>query len=124
MSGRVWKKITDARGAISPILITNVSASMNIDGNQGNQGFVLVTWTTDKASTTQVAYGLFPNLTSYTAETDIVTGVTSHTVSFTLAAGVLTQGQLYAFKVMSRYIPMDGYVFSQTVQTIVTSNSS
>jgi len=106
------KKLTDDPGNVTPITISAVSVS----GTGG--GSATVTWTTSAASSSRVAYGVYPNTQLTTAETDTNPLVTSHSVTLT----GLTVGKVYKFRVFSRYgggkdggnnSVMDGYSFYQ-----------
>jgi hypothetical protein len=71
-------------------LVTNVTASAVTATT------ATITWTTDEASDTQVAYG---TTTAYGATTTLVSSLaTSHTAALT----GLTQGTLYHYRVMSK----------------------
>ena len=107
------KKPTDDPGAVTPVSITALATV--VAGSQ-----VTITWTTSKATSSQVQYGVSPPdgwQDNVTAETDTNPTVTSHTVIIT---GLVT-GKNYWFRVRSRYSGgkdgmgnsvMDGYVFS------------
>ena len=114
ISWQITKKPTDDPGAITPVSITNVAAV--VAGNQ-----VTITWTTSKATSSQVQYGINPPdgwQDTLTGETDTNPLVTAHTVVIT---GLAT-GKNYWFRIRSRYgggkdggnnTVMDGYVFTQ-----------
>ena len=104
------KKQTDDPGNTTPIVVSSVSVG-SISG-----GSATVTWTTSVASSSKVSYGVYPNRSQVTAETDTNPLVTSHSV--TLSG--LTPGKIYLFRVHSRYgggkdgggnSVMDGYQF-------------
>lgn len=105
------KKPTDDPGAISPLAITSVSAGTPSGGS------ATITWTTSVAGSSWVSYGIAPNRSQRTAETDISPLVTSHSVTLT----GLTAGKVYLYRVHSRYsggkdganrAVMNGYQFT------------
>lgn len=111
------KKITDDAGAITPNVITLVSVS-GIGG-----GSATVTWTTSVASSSRVGYGVYPNLSQTTAETNTSPLVTSHSI---ILSG-LVSGKIYLFRIYSRFgggkdggnnVVMDGYQFTQDGQFV------
>lgn len=106
------KKVTDDPGNVTPITITALSVG-SISG-----GSATVTWTTSQPSSSRVSYGVSPNRSQTTAETDTNPLATSHSVTLT----GLVAGKVYVFRVHSRYgggtdgmnrSVMDGYSFYQ-----------
>lgn len=111
------KKLTDDPGNITPIVISAMSVG-SISG-----GSATITWTTNNASSTRVSYGVYPNRTLTTLETDTNPLVISHSVVLT----GLTAGKTYSFRVHSRYsggkdgannAVMDGYQFTADSQFV------
>lgn len=86
------KKVTDDPGVLTPIVISAVAVS-GIGG-----GSATITWTTSVAGSSYVNYGVSPNRSLKTAETDTSPTVTSHSVTLTS----LTAGKTYLFRVNSR----------------------
>lgn len=88
------------------VVINNVQAS-NITGNSA-----LITWTTDKSSTSTVEYG---TTTAYGSVASGASG-TSHSVTLT----GLTSNSLYHYRVKSNYTYSGDYTFTTANPPIVT----
>jgi hypothetical protein len=113
------KKVTDDPGAIPAAGATTPGLSISaVSVGSISGGSATVTWTTSVASSSKVSYGVAPNRSQVTAETDKYPSaqVTSHSV---VLSG-LTAGKVYLFRVHSRLLGgkdgmgnqvMDGYQF-------------
>ncbi len=104
------KKLTDDPGNTGPVVISAVSSGVPAGGS------ATITWTTNKAASSRVGYGVMPNTDNTTAETDVSPLVTSHSV---VLSGLVV-GKAYKFRVFSRLgggkdggnnAVMDGYQF-------------
>lgn len=108
----IKKKVTDDPGNLTPIVISSVAVGSIAGGN------ATITWTTSAASSSRVSYGVSPNRSQTTSETDTSPLVTNHSVTL----NNLSAGKIYLFRVRSRYgggtdgmgnSVMDGYQFTQ-----------
>jgi hypothetical protein len=111
------KKLTDDPGVTSPPNISAVSSGVPSGGS------VTITWTTDKATSSRVEYGIAPNRTQLSTNENITQLVTGHSVTI----GNLVVGALYLFRVHSRLgggkdggnnVVIDGYDFTADGQFV------
>lgn len=87
------KKLTDDPGNLAPPVISALS------GGTPSGGSTTITWTTSKAASSRVEYGISPNRRQITTtETDKNPLVTSHSITIS----GLTAGKAYLFRVHSR----------------------
>lgn len=85
-----WQQLTKKVTRTSALAITNVIASPSENG-------VIITWTTNKAATSQVEYGTTASYGTTTSVTDTAPMVLSHSVSI----GSLASNTTYHFRVIS-----------------------